>query len=300
MKEKYRRTGAIASFAPLRFGGLLGFAATLGGTASVSAMPIHLVPNRATYDLRLEHTSPGGAVAARGRMIIQFRDTCDGWSTAQRTIVDVTDADGAISRSDYVVTAWESKDGKSMRFDVKNASGGKLDKEKRGTAMLASGGDALVDLLAPKRRQFALPGGTVFPTAQTVALLAAAERGQQIIKRFVFEGGDEGDIYVSTAVIGRLASAQSIMADRAVDKAGLIGNVPAWTVLVSYFDNKRGNELPEYEMATRLYANGISGSMSLIYSRYALKATLTRLEPLAPSCPPSQDNDTRAEAVQPR
>jgi len=263
-------------------------------------MPVHLVPNRATYDLRLEHTSPGGAVTARGRMIIQFRDTCDGWSTAQRTILDITDADGAIARSDYVVTAWESKDGKSMRFDVKNASGGKLDKEKRGTAMLASGGDALVNLLAPKRRQFALPGGTVFPTAQTVALLAAADRGQQTSKRLVFEGGDEGDVYVSTAVIGRLASSQATIADRAVDKAGLIRNVPAWGVLVSYFDNKPGNELPEYEIATRLYANGISGSMSLIYARYALKATLTRLEPLAPTCPPSRDSDTRPEAAQQR
>jgi hypothetical protein len=266
-------------------------------TTSVAAMPIHLVPNRATYDLQLEHTSPGGAVAARGRMVVQFRDACDGWSTAQRMVADLTGSDGAISRSDFLVTAWESKDGKSMRFDVENASGSKLDREKRGNATLAGDGGAAVSLLAPARREFALPAGTIFPTAQTEALVAAATRGQANVKRVVFEGGDEGDTYVSTAVIGRPVSSQATMAEHAVDSAGLIRNVPAWTVLVSYFDNKRGADLPEYEIATRLYANGISGSMSLVYSRYTLRATLTRLEPLVPSCPAAQNSDAKAETA---
>ncbi len=230
-------------------------------------------------------------------MVIQFRDTCDGWSTAQRTIADLTSADGAISRSDFLVTAWESKDGKSMRFDVKNASGGKLDKEKRGNATLADDGAAVVSLLAPARREFALPVGTIFPTTQTEALVAAAARGQANIKRVVFEGGDEGDVYISTAVIGHPAPSSEMQTERAADKAGLIRNVPARTVLVGYFDNKRGAELPEYEIATRLYANGISGSMSLVYSRYTLRATLTRIEPLVPSCPPSQGLGGHTEAA---
>jgi hypothetical protein len=288
MRGRHRTTGAIEVPRSLRLGTLLGLAVTMAGAANVSAMPIHLVPNRATYDLRLEHTSPGGAVAAHGRMIIQFRDTCDGWSTAQRTVADLTDADGAISRSDFLIAAWESKDGKTMRFDVKNANGGKLDKEKRGTATLTDDGDVIVSLLAPVRREFALPVGTVFPTAQTEALVAAAARGQRNVKRVVFEGGDEGDLYVSTAVIGRPAMPQATAAEHVVDEGGLIRNVPAWTVLVGYFDNKRGAELPEYEIATRLYANGIGGSMSLVYPRYTLRATLTRIEPLTSSCPTDQ------------
>lgn len=261
--------------------------ATMLETTSVAAMPIHLIPNRATYDLRLERTSPGGAVSARGRMVIQFRDACDGWSTAERTVLDVTESDGAVSRSDFLVAAWESKDGRRMRFDVKNASGGKLDKEKRGTATLVHDGKAVVTMLTPIRREFTLPAETVFPTAQTEALIAAAVHGQDRVKRLVFEGGDQDDLYVSTAVIGRPAPSQATSAEHAIDKSGLIRNVPAWNVLVSYFDNTRDNELPEYEIGTRLYANGVSGNMSLVYSRYTLRATLTRLEPLKPSCLPA-------------
>ena len=247
-------------------------------------MPIHLVPNRATYDLRLEHTSTGGALAGRGRMVIQVRDTCDGWSTAQRMVADLTNADGAITRSDFLVTAWESKDGRSMRFDVKSANDGKLDKEKRGTATVEDNGSVTVSLLSPERRQFTLPAGTIFPSAQALELANAAARGEGMVRKLVFQGGDEGDFYVSTAVIGHGAPAQAMAAERAVDKAGLLKNVSAWTTLVSYFADKRGADLPDYEVASRLYANGISGSMSLIYARYTLRATLSRLEPLLPDC----------------
>jgi hypothetical protein len=282
-----------------RLGGLLILATAVSSSTVSAAMPVHLVPNSATYDLQLDHTSPGGAVAAHGRMIIQFRDTCDGWSTAQRTITDVTDADGALSRSDFLISVWESKDGKNMRFDVKNAADGKLDKEKRGTAALAGSGVAEVTLLSPIRRKFTLPVGTVFPTAQTVALIGAAVQGEGNVKRLVFEGGDEGDLYISTAMIGRAASPQAAVIDRAADKMGLIRNVPAWSMLVGYFDNKRSADLPDYEVSARLYANGISGGMSLVYSRYTLRATLTHLEPLVSSCPPAQDKGLHDEATKP-
>ena len=259
-------------------------AAVAVGAANIGAMPIGLVPNRATYDLHLEHSSPGGVVAARGRLVVQFRDTCDGWSTAQRMVADLSDADGVVSRTDFLVTAWESKDGRSMRFDVKGVDEGKLAKEKRGTALMADDGTARVTLLAPARRQFTLPGGTIFPTAQIVALLDAALRGRGTLRRLVFQGGDEGDFFLSTAVVGRKAPVQSTSTERAVDKNGLLKNVPAWTVLISYFPSKRSAETPDYEVASRLYANGIVGAMSLIYSHYTLRATLARLEPLPPAC----------------
>lgn len=261
----------------------IGFAA-LFGVESMAAMPLGLAPNRATYDLRLEHTSPGGAVAARGRLVIQFRDTCDGWSTAQRMVADLTDSDGAVRRSDFLIMAWESKDGRSMRFDVKSAYGGKLHKEKRGTATVDDTGQVTVTLLSPDRRQFTLPRGAEFPSQQIREIVHAAEQGQGMVKRLVFQGGDESDFYISTAVIGHTVQAAATQTERAVDKAGLLKNVAVWSTLVSYFANKRSADLPDYEVASRLYANGISGTMSLIYSRYALRATLARLEPLLPSC----------------
>lgn len=266
----------------MRFGGIS--AAIVFGVANIAAMPVHLVPNQATYDVSLAHTSNGGAVAARGRMVIQFRDTCDGWSTAQRMVTDMTNADGAIIRSDFLVTAWESKNGKIMRFDVKRANAGKRPKETRGTASTEADGSITVSLLSPDRRRFTLPAGTIFPSGQMLEIAKAAAHGGGTVRQLVFQGGDEGDFYISTAVVGKIASVQQTAAERAVDKAGLLRNVTAWTTLVSYFADKRGADLPDYEIASRLYANGISGSMSLIYTHYVLRATLSRLEPLAPTC----------------
>ena len=45
---------------------------------------------RAPSRVTLEHTS-GAVLAARGRMAVEFRDTCDGWTTSQRLIADMTE-----------------------------------------------------------------------------------------------------------------------------------------------------------------------------------------------------------------
>jgi len=44
-------------------------------------------------------------------------------------------------------------------------------------------------------------------------------------------------------------------------------------------------ETPEYEIAADLYANGVIGTMTLIYARFTLKAKLVKLERLStPPC----------------
>jgi hypothetical protein len=55
--------------------------ALLAGAGSASASTVVLVPNRTIYELSLAHTSAGGMIAARGRIVIEFRDVCDGWAT---------------------------------------------------------------------------------------------------------------------------------------------------------------------------------------------------------------------------
>jgi EipB-like len=256
-------------------------AALVCAVVNLAAMPIQLAPNRAIYDLHLERSSPGGAVAARGRLVIEFRDLCDGWGTQQRMLTDMVQSDGGVSRSDFLVTSWESKDGRSMRFDIHTASRVRKEREKRGAAVMGADGKGVVSLMSPVRRKFALPAGTVFPTKQTLGMLNAAAQGKPGPKNLVFEGGDENDLYVSTVVIGRvspLAPAQ-VLAGNSLLKA-----TAAWPVLVSYFPVRHDKATPDYEVAADLFANGIIGSMSLIYPRYTLRATLARLEPLPRRC----------------
>lgn len=254
----------------------------VASAGSTAAAPIELVPNRAIYELSLAHTSAGGAIAAHGRVVIEFRDVCDGWTTTQRMLADLTDADGRVARSDFLVTAWENKTGREMRFDITNSIDGKLIERQRGRAMEEADGSGTVELAEPKSMQFALPKSTEFPTGQAVDILQAAQAERNSTKAFVFQGGDKSALYLSTVLIGQKVPASQ--SDPAIDKAGLVKNVPAWPVLVGYFPNNAQSETPDYEVASRLYANGVIGSMSLIYANYTLKATLTQLAPLPPAC----------------
>jgi len=249
--------------------------------ANAIAAPVTLVPNRAIYELSLAHTSAGGMIAARGRIVIEFRDVCDGWATTQRMLADMTDADGKVARNDFLVTAWENKLGREMRFDITNSVDGQLVERQRGRAIEADGGGT-VDLAEPRTMTFELPNGTDFPTGQATAILQAAQTGQTSTKAFVFQGGDASALYLSTVLIGkRVPDSQN---EHPIDKTGVVKNVPAWPVLISYFPKDARSEAPDYEVASRLYANGVIGSMSLIYANYTLKATLTQVEPLPPAC----------------
>ena len=248
------------------------------------AAPVpHLASYRAIYEVSLAHTS-GSVLAARGRMAVEFHDVCDGWSTTQRLIADMTDSEGVASRTDFFVTAWESKDGRTMRFDINNTHDGKVDSRQRGSAALAPDGSGSVQLASGKPPKFPLPKGTEFPTAQILAVLHAAETGGLSSKHLVFQGGDPSDLNFSTVVIGKQASTAALVPDAEVDRNGLIKGVPAWSVLLSYFPLSTHKESPDYEVATHLYANGVSGSMSLVYPDYTLRAMLVRLEPLPSAC----------------
>lgn len=259
----------------------LSFAAT---SVCGATLPVALESSRAIYDVSLERTSGGAVVAARGRMAIQFRDTCDGWSTAQRLIEDITDSQGTSSRTDFFVTAWESKDGRVMRFDISNTHDGKKESRQRGSATLAADGSGVVKLIASKPKTFSLPRGTQFPTSQMLEILGHARSSGANLKHIVFQGGDKADVSFSTASIGKSMRATALSGDRRADASGRLRNLPAWPVLLSYFPMSEKVEVPDYEVATHLFANGVNGSMSLIYSNYTLRATLVHVDALEPSC----------------
>jgi hypothetical protein len=245
--------------------------------------PLRLVSYRAVYDVSLDRTS-GAVLAARGRLAAEFRDTCDGWSTTQRLITDLTNAEGALNRNDFIVTAWESKDGRTMRFDVNFSTNGKSVERERGAASIGPDGSGTVTLLQGKPAKFPLPRGTQFPTEQVLAVLHAARAGGMSLKHIVFEGGGKTDVNLSTATIGGGLSANALTSDRSADRKGLIRDAASWPVLMSYFPLSTRAEVPDYEVATHLFENGVSGSMSFIYPGYTLRVKLVRLEPLQTSC----------------
>jgi len=257
--------------------------ASVCAVLSVSAAPMEvpLASNRAIYDISLAQTT-GGVVAAHGRMAIEFRDRCSGWSTMQRMILDQSGSNGAPSRTDFFVTAWESKDGHTMRFSVGHSENGKAREHERGAATLTSDGSGRTELVEGKPANFMLPRPTEFPTTQIRAILRAAMQGGSSFKDYVFQGGNNDDRNFSVARIGKRGA--ELAGDRTADSQGLLKNVAQWPVLIGFFPSVARGETPDYEIATHLYANGINGSMDIVYPDYTLRATLVKLEPLPPRC----------------
>lgn len=249
------------------------------GLAMIAAAPIVLAPARSTYTVSLDHALAGGLVAVRGRTVTEFRVTCDGYETTQRLVADMTDSQDNVSRSDFAVTVWESKTGRAMRFDITNMVDGEIAERYKGRATLEGDGSGEVALSLPSDTHFPLPRGTVFPTAQTIAILTAAEAGEHADNSTVFQGGGQSYLYAAAATIGKPSAPSQ------ADVGAMLRGVPAWPVLISYFPAAQQAETPDYEIASRLYANGVIGSMTMIYARFTLKATLEKVEMLStPSC----------------
>lgn len=261
-------------------------AGLLGGNAAV-ADTIKLEPHRAIYDVTLSRTSPGGAVAATGRTVIEFRDQCLGWSTTQRFVADMTNSQGDPTRTDFIATSYESKDARAMRFTLKNSVDGKTSQRFVGLATLAGSGRGTVELSVPRGKNFPLPVGALLPTQHTLEVLRAAEAGQSGIHELVFQGGDKSNLYDATATIGRLATSTEMAEDHDADKDHMLEGKTARSVLISYFPYKSRTAAPDYEIAYRLYSNGVVSKMSLIYAKFSLRATLTRLDRLPVECRPA-------------
>ncbi|MBI3677728.1 MAG: DUF1849 family protein [Proteobacteria bacterium] len=261
---------------------LAAFAFIVFTAAARGPVPVQLLSHRATYEVSLDRTSPGAVVSVRGRTVTEFRDVCTGWSTTQRFVADMVDTDADITRSDFSIQLWESKDGRAMTFDATNVINNKVDEREKGKATLSAAGGEVV-IAAGKRKRFVLPAETLFPTPQAVDMIKAAQAGASTARRTVFQGGSEDQLYLALATIGHPASPAQTADERRADTQGLLKNVPAYPVLVSFFPQSGDMDTPDYEVASHLYANGVIGTMSLIYPKFTMKARLVKLEKL-PSC----------------
>jgi hypothetical protein len=245
--------------------------------APANAKPAGSESNREIYDVSLARTS-GYVFTARGRTVVETHAGCGGIHTVQRSLVDVTYKDGQPIRTDFIIETWESADGRTLRFHVRNTQNGEGTDVHDGVAKLAADGGGQVTFTT-KDKPFALPRGTMLPTAFSRAMLEAAQEGHDLDNHLVFQGGGRGALVTAAVKIGRPPSRPH---ETARDPAGLLKGSAVWPILISYFS--KDGELPASEVAAQLYGNGLLGSFSLVYPQFTLRAKLTRVERLPSSC----------------
>ena len=236
-------------------------------------------PHRAIYRMSLLSARNSSKVSdVRGRMMFEWADACDGWTTEQRFQLRFVYSEGDEMAMNTNYTTWEAKDGLRYRFNVRKLINGEVDDDVRGEANLTpNGGTGSAQFTKPEPQEMALPLGTMFPTAHTLAILDHARRGENFFSRTVFDGADaDGATEVST-VIGQAGAAKES------GKDALLRDAKAWPVRMAFFPTHSDSAQPEYEMSLRLLQNGIAESMQIDYGDFTINAVLDKIEALPKS-----------------
>lgn len=274
---------------PMAIGILVALLAPSNGLPG-NALTAHpaMLPHRAIYKISLATGHNRGQVSnVDGRMVTDWETTCDGIVSEQRIVTDMVDEAGEQSLSDISASSWESYDGQHFRFVMRQRLDGKLVAEYDGVADFSSAlAPGTAKLRKPEEKEVTLPPGVLFPSGYMQFLLDAARRGERNVVRQVFDGTSESDYYQVVSAIGagtssKAASHEETPAkqkepDKSVQKA--ISGLTWWPVQVSYYSLEQNEGMPEFEMAFKLYDNGVSADMTLDYGAFALLATLQRID----------------------
>jgi hypothetical protein len=117
----------------------------------------------------------------------------------------------------------------------------------------------------------------MFPTAQTLHIIQAAQSGDKTTEVKIYDGSDSGQkVFDTMTVIGH--GTEDPSADKVAAQAQALHGVKRWPVLVSYFDPSKPDGSPNYVLGFDLYANGVSENLRINYGNYVLNGEMTKFE----------------------
>jgi hypothetical protein len=240
--------------------------------AAGGADAAELASHRAAYRLNLADGGAGNVTTVRGGLVMEWRRSCDGWTSNQRLAFQAGQADGSDFSYDVRFSSWESTSNDRLRFSVRSFDDGKPFEEFRGSAVLPGNGDGEAVFTIPEGETVALPAGTLFPTQHIKALIAAAERGENFLSVPVFDGSGLDALSNVSAVVTRGWPSEK-------------GKPQAWTMNLAYHDLSDRSEEPEFQLTFKLRADGVTDDITLDYGQFVLHGTLDQLDTLpSPVC----------------
>ncbi len=245
-----------------------------------SAAAIEQLPHRAVYDLALKTSgSDSGITGVRGRMVLEWADACEGYTTTQQIRMRIEQAQGRLIDSDFSGASWESKDGNQFRFKIRNVIDGDVVEEFGGLAKRDGARQkGVVRMRIPVASTIPLPAGTVFPSEHANILTREARNGAKRIEVRVFDGtGEEGLFDAIAFVTGHVAGGDT--------STGLVelDDQEAWRMRMAYFRVGDTSGLPDYEVGFRLFANGVADQLVLDYGDFVVDSRIAHFEALPAS-----------------
>jgi hypothetical protein len=198
-------------------------------------------------------------------------------------LTELQPAEGPTRISDMHSATFEDGSGKSFSFKMETMVDDEPSDQVDGRAQRLTRGPVGVDLVKPKQEQIAFGHDVLFPTEHIKYILAAAKAGENTLEVRVFDGSDTGDkIFDTTTFIGHPIDTP---APEAAAQIPMLEHMRRWPVTISYFDDARNDEAPNYTLSFDLYENGISRALRLNYGDFVLAGEMTSLKLLpTPPC----------------
>jgi hypothetical protein len=249
-------------------------AALGGGSAHAATFAAH----RALYTLKLDPTRVSDVVAAAGTMGYEVMDACDGWAVRQRLDMTITNHDGQDIHmvSDYAT--WESKDGLSFRYHMKQTTDDAVTSQTDGEAKLDKpGGGGQAHYTLPDDAVKTLPVGTLFPMAHTGAILDGAAAGKKFLAIPLFDGTVESGVQDSSIIILKVSKP-------APNRYPALSSLSSTRVRLAFFDRDPPSETPDYEVAMTYWDNGVADNLQMDFGDFTVLANMTEFKPLPHKC----------------
>lgn len=247
-----------------------------------------LTPHRAIYDITLDGTRSAASVTdMTGRMVYELTGSaCEGWTQNMRFVSRMTNQEGSVSLTDMRSSSWEDGVAKAFRFNSSQYREAKLSESTSGDANReAPEKEGKVDIAKPEKKEMKLRPNVYFPIQHSIALLAAARRGETVFIADLYDGSEKGEkIYATTTYIGRERPAGYNKSLPEVATAAPLDGLRSWPVSISYFElgAEKKDAVPSYELAFVYFENGVSRRLFIDYGDFAIRGNLKEITFLEP------------------
>jgi hypothetical protein len=259
---------------------LLAALAPLPALAATNNLASQLTGQHAVYNFVLSKLRTHDITGATGRMNFDVVDGCTGWATTQHMTMIVRNVDGSLTKSvsDYIT--WESKDGKTFSFLLRESDNdGPMKIDDAGIATHTGADDSgVIKYTTPANTQLKMPAGTLFPMQHTEALLAAGRAGLTFISPLLFDG---------TTADGSQATFVTILGHHGPEKTkwSALDKFASTDVDIAFFERKNDDETPDFRTSMRYYENGVATGLVMDFGDFVMTGKLTALSVPASSCP---------------
>lgn len=247
--------------------------ALAAGLFAGPATAITLQPHSAVYEVRLLRAAQSSRIEdARGVVRIDWRETCKSWAVSQRFQLVITLADGNITESNTEFRSVESKDARNYSFESTTERDGREVENWKGEVERAGpNAQGMAVYSAPAGENLTLPGGTMFPMQQMVALLSLAEKGGGQIDMPYFDGPRPLDSPFATHNV--VSEKRRTVAEANQGTTMPPFDRPWWPMHLAFFERGTQAAEPGFEIGAEILDNGIARTLQFDYGDFAIMAT---------------------------